>query len=415
MKPIKKLPHHVVVGAGYAGLPIALRLNHLAKGQCRVSIVNPDTKQELTCDLYRTLRNGKSYLFPFAETLKKSGIDFVEGRLHDLNPDRNMIQVRAQSPREIHYDKLILATGLNLKTPAIDGLDELLESDRESMRKRIFSFKKNNHAQALRLAMSRIGWGATQRGFAKDTFVVILGAGSTGLEVAGELAALRGKSKHERIILIDEKTSLLQDFSPFAGKVLNKKLRKMGIETVLGSPVVSINETELKLRSGQVIPWEVLITCSGTLSKPSWSDSLAKTSFDNGFKVDQNFLLQNQKNIFALGDLASFDTSQTNYYEKQMPKRAQFAYQGAKFLANNLATEILKHRVPIVPFEYSDLGYLISLGPNDGIARLGPAAKTKIGKVFSPFIQGPQVDRMKRIIRLGYLLQLRAYRYKISL
>jgi NADH dehydrogenase FAD-containing subunit len=57
----RQIPHVIVVGAGYAGLPCALRLAR--HNDVRVTLVSPDVRQELTCDLYRTLRTGKPYTF----------------------------------------------------------------------------------------------------------------------------------------------------------------------------------------------------------------------------------------------------------------------------------------------------------------------------------------------------------------
>jgi len=412
VKPHRKLPHIAVVGAGYAGLPFAMRLIHLAKDKCRISVINPDPKQELTCDLYRTLRTGRSYLLPFSKMLKQNGIDFIEGSLHEIEPDKNLIHVRSQSAREIHYDKLVLATGLHLKNPEIGGLKELLDQDRESMRKRIFSFKKNIHAHSLRLAMTRIGWGDDKRTSSKDNFVVILGAGSTGLEVAGELAALRGRNSKDRIIIVDEKSKLLNDFSPFASKTLNKKLRKMNIETVLGSAVVSANESEIHLQSGQVIPWELLVLCTGTLAAPSWSEGISNNPFEKGFSVTDQFQFQKFEDIYAIGDLARYQRH-PRAQNSILPKRAQFAYQSGKYLASHLSNELHKNKKASDSFKETDLGYLVSLGPKDGIARLGPPIQSKFGRALSPFIQGQKVDHMKRLIRLNYLLQLRAERFKL--
>ena len=411
MKSVKKMPHYLIAGAGYAGLPLAIRLNRIAKGQCRISLVSPDTKQELTCDLYRTLRNGKAYTFPFLKTLKHAGINFIEGHVHGIDPDKNKVMLRAQSRTDLHYDKLILTAGLRLKTPSIEGLQEFLEHDRESMRKRIFSFKKTNHAQTLRLAMSRIGWGSEKTSNDKDTFVVVLGAGSTGLEVAGELANLRGKNPRDRIILIDENKNILSDFSPVAGKLLNKKLRKLGVETVLGSPVKKITDSEIHLSSGQVVPWEILVLCTGNVAAPTWAEGINKNEFENGFKVDSQFKLTEFSNIYALGDLARY--SMKSSPQKILPKRAQFAYQASAFLADEFLANLKGKEFSNNTFKGSDYGYLISLGPKDGIARLGPQMHSQFGKFFSPYFQGQKVDQIKRFIRLNYLAQLKSQRFRI--
>ena len=62
-------------------------------------------------------------------------------------------------------------------------------------------------------------------------------------------------------------------------------------------------------------------------------------------------------------------------------------------------------------FSPSDFGYLVSLGPTNGYARIGPRATTRLGRFASPFASGPVVDQLKKAARVRYLLRLRAAPY----
>lgn len=408
-------PRCVIVGAGYAGLPLATRMSQLLGSKGQVTLINPEPKQELTCDLYRSLRNGKSYTLPFVDILKANDVSFVEGRLVEIDKENKNVKLSSMTSQSLSYDKLILCSGLQGTVPQIAGFEEIIQANKESLQKSIFSFKKSSEVHALKMALTRIGWGADYKG-KEDLFVTVLGAGSTGLEVAGELAHLRKKNRRCRVILVDASKKLISDFSPLARKLLKRKLRKLGIETILGAPASLIKQHELHLNSGQVIPWNLLVTCTGGSNSPRWSHAIQDNQAPRGLYVDQDFGVSGCSHIYAAGDLAYYrhHTGPLSPSDPVLPPRAQFASQSAKYIAQTVAHSLHidppEDNVIAEAFQPRDLGYLISLGPQDGIGRIGPQAHSTVGKLSSPFIQGSKVDKMKKAVRLKYLLEARAYK-----
>jgi NADH dehydrogenase FAD-containing subunit len=309
----------------------------------------------------------------------------------------------------------VIASGLRNVPPQIKGLEELMASDNESLTKKIFQFKKISHAQSLLTALARIQWREDAR-IPKDIFIVILGAGSTGIEVAGEIAELRGHNKRCRVILVDEKNEMLPDFSPLARKLFNRSLRRKQVETVLGSPARSITSDELYLENGQVIPWDLLVLCTGSKRPASWIENFEKAPFDNGLPVDLHFRLESYPNHFVIGDLARYTLESSPLKNpKLLPKRAQFAEQAGYYVAENILDlmGLTNNPHPIKPFKPIDRGYLLSLGPDDGIGRLGAQPETRLQKLTMPFILGANVDRLKKAVRIKYLLGLRKTAFRL--
>jgi NADH dehydrogenase FAD-containing subunit len=406
----------LIAGAGYAGLPCALRLASLARrkgleGKLRIALVNPEPRQELTCELYRTLRSGQNAFFPFVKMARRLGIQFVEGRVAGIEPGAGKLRVRGEGHGEWSYDHLVIACGRKTAPPEIEGLKELLESE-SAFEKRVFSFRNNAQVLALRLALQRLGW-AKDATFRKDVFVVVLGAGSTGLEVAAEIAALRGRYRAARVILLDEKKSLLEGFSPIAQKMLKKDLKRMNIETVLGSKAVGMNGTEIRLENGQEIPWDLLVLCTGSRPSNTFTSPFPEAAADGGLLSSQRFEVNGHNNHWVVGDLARLPLKTQPFANAAyLPRNAQFAVQSGLYLAEHLA-RALGAKLPAQheDFSPSDLGYLVSLGPNNGYARLGPQATTRLGRVISPFASGPIVDQLKKAARVRYLLRLRTAQY----
>jgi NADH dehydrogenase FAD-containing subunit len=403
----------VIAGAGYAGLPCALRLASLAKrkgleGRVRIALVNPEPRQELTCELYRTLRSGQNAFLPFTNMARRLGVQFIEGRVAGIDPAAGKLRVRGEGHGEWAYDHLVIACGRKAAPPEIEGLKEFLENE-STFEKRVFPFRNNAQVRALRLALQRLGWAKDAR-FQKDVFVVVMGAGSTGLEVAAEIAALRGRQRAARVILLDEKKSLLNGFSPIAQKMLKKDLKRLGIETVLGSKAAIMNASEIRLENGQEIPWDLLVLCTGSRPSSSFTGPFSEAFVDGGLLTSSRFEISGYNNHWVVGDLARMQLKTAPFANAAyLARNAQFAVQSGQYLADHLARALGAKLPPLThDFEPTDLGYLVSLGPGNGYARLGPQSSSRLGRLASPFLRGPIVDQLKKAARTRYLLRLRA-------
>ncbi len=411
-----KARHIVVVGAGYAGLPCALKLGHYAKknkrrssGQAaRVTLINPEPIQELTCEIYKTLRKGRDYTLRLQDYIKKCGIDFIQARAYEVDSEKKLLTVRGSAKIEIPYDDLIVASGMRAKAPDIQNLDQLM-NDHEQFSQKIFSFKNHSQAHSLRTALMKIHWDEQPSvAWKKDFFIVIVGGGSSGIELAGEIAYMRKKNKRARVVLVDSERDLLKDFSAIARRVLKKQLANLGIETVLGSPIQKITASELHIENGQLIPWDYLILATGSAHLEKYLDSLKQAHEERGLKVDAHFQIEGHPNHYAIGDAALIRTSEHPMANKiVVPKRAQFATQEGLYLADHLIQKYIRSaHAANDSFETTELGYLVSLGPMAGIARLGSNAQSGIKKILSPFVYGPIVDQLKKAARLKYIATL---------
>ncbi len=389
----------MIVGAGYAGLPCALELARQKNAKrTRITLVNREPRQELVCDLYRALRNGRPELFPFLKTLRKHGIHFVEGSAHGFEPEAKLLHVRGDRAQSIAYDELVVATGSKAKLPQIDGLQELLDGP-SPLDRRVFLFRNNTQVQALRLALRRIDWSPESRPGGRDLFCVIVGAGTTGLEVAGELATFRGRNPACRIVLVDGKPDILPDFPMLARNIYKRDLRRARVETVLGSPATKLTEKELHIENGQVIPWDLLILCSGGRST-STLRAFGPAASDEGLAASANLGIAGWPHHHVIGDLARPDGV-------GLPLTAQLAGQSGRFVARKIAAALSTGRTPRDAFEANDLGSLVSFGPYAGVGRLGGAPESPLGRLVSPFVFGPPVDELKRAAKIRYLWGLR--------
>lgn len=402
----------VVLGGGYAGLSCAFRLARLLKSAhgtpATVTLVNTDPRQELTNELFRVLRNGKGEFFNFLPSCKRLGIRFIEGHVSSIDPLLKTLTIRGETNQSFRYDQLVIASGFKTKMPHINGLEGYLDA-KDQDKKLVFPYRNNVQVQQLRLSLKRLGWSADTR-FPKDVFVVIVGAGITGLEVAGELAHLRGNNARARLILVDEKTELLESFSPIAKKLLKRDLARLRIETVLGSKAIAINaKQELEIQNGQVIPWDLLILCSGGRPSGKVMEKFGEAATPQGLKVKRTLQIEGFPDHYAIGDIAAApDTHHSLGNQRLLPQTAHYSTQEGRFVAEHIFDKII-HGVPKASrrFEATDYGFLMSLGPYFGFGRVGPEIESPITKFLSPFVVGPVIDQLKRVAKLKYLSSLR--------
>jgi len=408
-----------ILGAGYGGLPCAVRLaSHLSRLKgvppAKITVVNRDPRQELVCELYRTLRNGKSEMLALNKILKRKHVEFLEGNVFHVDPVNKILQVRGEQSFKGSYDILVVALGNQVMIPSIEGLSELM-TPRNHSEQRIFQFRNNQQALALRMALKRIGWSPEQK-LDRDVFTVVMGAGITGIEVAGELAALRKRNSRARTILIDSKHRLLEGFSPIGSKLFSRELKQLSIEMILGSPAVKVSEKEIFLGNRQVIPWDLMVLCAGSGPGPaplSWFkeksslDEERVSLFTSGLNVRPNLEVLGYPNHYAIGDIAQREVSVESDSDSAVNfKLAQIAEQQGHFVADQIYQKLVEpeeyKNLPFVPHER---GFLISLGPRSGIGRMGPEIQNPFLRLLSPFVVGPAVDRLKKIA---------AQRYKMS-
>ena len=375
----------VIVGAGYSGLTLALHLGReMAKlspsKRRRITLIAKEPVQTLQCELYKVLRHGKARQLAFLDSLKRLNIRWLEGQVLDINTESRCLRLRSRS-EPLSYSGLVAANGSEASLPPIEGLSAQIYPA-GMIPRRAFLFQKTSDALGIRMRLSQMKWGATSNPGDQDQFAVVLGAGPNGLEVAGELASLRQSNPRCRVVLVDQSSELLPTFSPIARRVLKSQISQLGIETILGSPVEQCTSQELKIRNGQVIPWQLLVVCAGSKSRPFWAKDAPPGHW-------------------SIGDL---DAAQPEN------RTAQWAVQQAQHVARRILWDWDLGPHP-GSFQPQDLGLLISLGPHHGIGRIGP---TRSSSFLEPFVYGRSVGLLKSSAELRYRTQLRFFREALN-
>ncbi len=278
------------------------------------------------------------------------------------------------------YDSLIVAAGAGQSyfgndhfaefAPGMKSIDDALE-----LRGRIFG--------AFELAEI----GAT-RGENVDhllTFVVV-GAGPTGVEMAGQIAELAHRtlprdfrainSRQARVILVDAAPQVLPPFGKKLGEKTKVELERLGVEVVLGAMVTDVDERgiEMKFKDGRVehVDSVTKIWAAGVQANPLGRTLSEQTGapLDRAGRIAVNpdLTLPGHPEVFVVGDMMALDN---------LPGVAQVAIQGAKYAAKEIDNR-LESKPSQGPFQYFDKGSMAIISRFRAVAMIGKVRLTGV-------------------------------------
>jgi NADH dehydrogenase len=213
------------------------------------------------------------------------------------------------------------------------------------------------------------------------TFTVV-GAGPTGVEMAGQIAeladhTLKGAFRHidstqARVILLDAAPAVLPPMGEKLGKKAQARLEKMGVEIQLGAMVTDVDRNGITIKdaNGTIrrIESATKVWSAGVSASPLGRDLADQSEVEldraGRVKVQPDLSLPGHPNVFVVGDMAAVEG---------VPGMAQGAIQGAKYAAKAIKAE-LRGADPAQrePFQYFDKGSMATVSRFSAVAKVGP-------------------------------------------
>ncbi|WP_333619537.1 NAD(P)/FAD-dependent oxidoreductase [Dietzia sp.] len=212
------------------------------------------------------------------------------------------------------------------------------------------------------------------------TFVIV-GAGPTGVEMAGQVAELAHKTLRDsfrtfdpadaRVILMDAAPLVLPPFGENLGAKARAALERIGVEVQLNAMVqnVDYDGIEVKYKDGHVerIPASCKIWSAGVAASPLGSHVAEQTGAEvdraGRVKVNEDFTLPGQPDVFLVGDMVNLNN---------WPGVAPFAQQGGRYVSRLIANE-LEGASPAQrkPFKYFDKGSMATVSRYSAVVKVG--------------------------------------------
>jgi NADH dehydrogenase len=364
----------VIIGSGFGGLFAAKRLKRADAEVTLISRVSHHTFQPLLYQVATGILSQGEIAPATREILKRQ--DNVEVLLGDVTTidlsARTVTSAVGVLQTITEYDSLIVAAGATTGyfgndefepfAPGLKSIDDALE-----LRARVFGAFEM--AELQQEAADAEPW---------MTFVVV-GAGPTGVELAGQIVELSHRTlkrdfrridpRDARVILVEGGDGVLSSFGPKQSRRAGEQLERMGIDVRLQGMVEDVDESgvTVKYRDGstQHIATRCVLWAAGVAASPL-GRQLAEQSgagLDRAGRVQvrPDLTLPGHDEVFVIGDMIALD---------DLPGVAQVAMQGAKFSAKKIRARIDGKPEP-TQFSYFDKGSMATISRFRAVANVG--------------------------------------------
>ncbi len=369
-------PRHrvLIVGGGFAGLNAAQKLK---RAPVEVTLVDRRNFHLFQPLLYQVATGSLSpgeIAAPLRGVLsRQKNAQVLLGEAVDIQPDAKRVILRDGAALE--YDSLIVATGSKTSYYGNDGWRDWAPS-----------LKTVEEATAIRhkilYAFELAERAATEAEARAWLTFVIVGAGATGLELAGALAEIANETlKHDfrrinpteaRIIIVEGGDRVLTAYPPDLSAKAQKLVERLGVEIRKGVMVTGVDENGVTYTQGdqvgkfaaKTVLWAggVVITAFG---RKLAERTHAETDKSGRIKAKPDLTVPNYPNIFVTGDLATV----AGKNGKPLPGVAQVAIQGGTY-----AAKVIRQRLDgaseIKPFHYFDKGDMAVIGRASAVANI---------------------------------------------
>lgn len=354
----------IIIGGGFAGIQL---LKHLDQEQFEVLLIdklNHHQFQPLFYQVATSQIEPGSISFPLRKILqdrKNTQIRMAEVTL--IDPGNRSILTTIGS---FHYDRLIIAAGCSTNYFG----NEEIKRNTYSLKSTYDAIKiRNNILQNFEDLLSAK---EEERELLQN--LVIIGAGPTGVELAGAFAEIRNNIlpkdyprfnfKDMKIILIEGSAHTLNGMSEMAKEASERYLKGMGVEILTNIMVESYDGELVNLSNGESIRSKQVIWTAGVMG--NIINGLGeKVVFHKRYIVDRFNQVKGYSNIYAVGDVAYMETPK---YPNGHPQVANVAINQAKNLSFNLKRLI--HNKPLKEFEYKDKGTMATIGKKKAVVDL---------------------------------------------
>lgn len=366
----------VIVGAGFAGLRLARKLNnHPGFEVLLIDRFNYHQFQPLFYQVATAALDASNISFPLRKAFHKSkNVRIRVESVQQVVPVENKIITDTE---EISYDFLVLATGADTNF-----------FGNQKMAEQTFPMKSTVEALQIRHRLIQNFEDAllakTDDDVQRLMNLVVVGGGATGVELSGALAEMKQyvlpKDYPELdfdkmyIYLLDGGNRTLAAMSEKSSEDSARYLRKMGVTIMQETQLKDYDGSTVYLSNGTTLSSNTVIWAAGIRGNvpPGIEPSLIVRG--NRVKVDRHCLMEGSKNVYVLGDLAYMETPK---WPKGHPQVASVAIQQADLLAQNLKL-FEKKSNKIYEFEYHDKGSMATVGRNKAVVDI-PKPKLHLG------------------------------------
>jgi NADH dehydrogenase len=367
------IPRVVIIGGGFGGLNTALALRRAPVEVVLVDRRNHHLFQPLLYQVATAALSPADIATPIRKVLKRqrnTAVVMAEARSIDtagrtVDTDQG----------EIGYDYLVLAAGATHSyfgheswehdAPGLKTIDDATEIRRRFL----LAFESAELETEPAARRSQLSF-------------VVVGAGPTGVELAGALSEIaRETIPHDfrrvdtttaRIILVEAADRVLPAMDTKSSAAAAEALGRLGVELHLGAPVTTIDDRGVTIGDARIDAGNVF-WAAGVQASPLGASLGAPADRAGRVMVEADLSIPGHDEVFVIGDQAHAVDPKTG---SMVPGVAQAAIQGGRHVARIISDEARAARAGRArparpPFRYRDKGALATIGRNEAVAEIG--------------------------------------------
>ena len=362
---MSELPHVVIIGGGFAGLYTA---RSLRRAPVRITLIdrhNYHLFQPLLYQVAMAALNPADIAMPIRAILsQQKNVTVILGEARSIDVEKKRVVL---ADAEIAYDYLVIATGATHSyfghpewekdAPGLKTIEDALE-----IRRRVLL--------AFEAAERETD---PQKQAALLTFVVI-GAGPTGVELAGALSEIarqtmvrdfrRIRPESARVILLEGKERVLPPYPPDLSAKAQRQLERLGVEVITNAIVTDVSDRAVRVGDRE-IPTHTVLWGAGVQASPLARFLGVPLDRAGRVLVETDLTIPGHKDVFVLGDLAAAKQRDGTF----VPGVAPAAIQEGQHTAMNLERAV--EGQPLRAFRYRDKGSLATIGRAAAVGDFG--------------------------------------------
>ncbi|MFP9191750.1 NAD(P)/FAD-dependent oxidoreductase [Natronosalvus vescus] len=384
----------LVLGAGYAGLTLTRLLEREIPDDVDITLVDESPAHLIQHELHRAIRRpdvADEITIPLADAVDRAAVRTA--RVESVDTDDRSVHLES-TDETLEYDVCAICLGAET---AFHGL--------ETVREHAIPLKRLHHAEMIRERTLE----SLERYHAGETaHLVVGGAGLSGIQVAGELAAVLeedgidlASTDRASVTLLEQFDTVAPSFPPEFQRAVTDTLEGQGVTlrpnaTVIGADARSVTvELSGDGRQSETLPADVLV----------WTGGIRGPAALDGERPVVRRDLRLEDRTFVVGDAARV----VDTHGEAVPASAQSAVREARAVAENVARLVDYEREGglfeprLEGFRFESPGWLVSVG-DDAVAQVGPSVFT-----------GNAAKALKTTVGVGYLSSVGAIREAVDL
>ena len=360
----------VIIGGGFAAVKFAKTLRSKLPGpECEILVFNRENHMvfhPLLADVAGASINADAASAPLRQMLP--GVECRTERVQriDLSSSEIEFDSAAGTPARLQYDHVVIACGAESNLGIIPGMTEhafpfKVMRDALDLRQHVVRQMENAEASS---DLDRRRWYLS---------FIIVGAGFSGAEVAGEINELvRSSTRFYRnfhkedltVTVVHSQDQILPEVAPKLRAFAQKRMQKAGITMLMKSRAVAATHEGIQLQDGRMLAGATVVCTIGTTTSPI-VERLNVPKERGRIRTAPDMRIEGQTNAWAIGDCALVVNA---FDDKPSPTTGQFAERQGRQAALNLVR--IARGQPTQPFRFKALGQLCSIGGYQAVAEM---------------------------------------------